>query len=152
MTSFPLKCCGLARSMAASMAEPLVARTMISPKAAESEKVPVDAFLPTSLTHVFSLSLFGVREAIFTSCWRLTNPFPKALPTSPLPRMPTFMISSSVRADCVLVLMSKCCVLVANQSFHYLRVLLVNNNLPARDRNERILRHQKSQMGPREAV
>jgi hypothetical protein len=49
MTRFSPKFCGLARSIAASTATPEVARTMMSPKAANSADVPDDARLHTSL-------------------------------------------------------------------------------------------------------
>src|SRR5258708_2790832 len=63
----------------------------ISPNAAASLNVPCDAFDPVAATHFAALSLFAVREPIFTACPSFMNFVPSASPTIPVPSIPIFI-------------------------------------------------------------
>src|SRR3954453_16983656 len=89
ITTLPAKLLGSASWIACSVPPHRVASTTISPKAAASANVPADALEPVFSTQSFSFA--GSREPIFTSCPRPAKPAPSALPTSPEPRIPTFI-------------------------------------------------------------
>src|SRR3954464_296697 len=92
MTTLPRKLSAPACSRALWLAIPRVASTTISPNRAASANVPAEARGPFSLAKACALGLPASRAPIFTSCPRVMNALPSALPTSPVPRMPTFMI------------------------------------------------------------
>ena len=74
-----------------SAISPLRQTKTISPKPAASVNVPCDAFAPPALTHLAALSLFAVREPIFTWWPSCASFVPSASPTIPVPRIPIFM-------------------------------------------------------------
>src|SRR5512143_490707 len=95
ITTLPARFRAPASCSALSVPLHSVARTITSPNAAASAKLPPLAFGPAAFTNAASFGLFASREPIFTSCPRRANPVPSARPTSPVPRTPIFTVPPS---------------------------------------------------------
>src|SRR5574340_477746 len=95
MTGFPARLAAPAERSASAATVPLTANTISSANFAASTNVPTR---PLACCDAHSANLAGVRVPTMTSCPCFKNPAASAFPTSPDPRIPTFMVPPFHRA------------------------------------------------------